>query len=153
MSHDYDPAWDYDVDEKPLRAVVVAVEAAREELEAAAAALALQAPTIHFVRNLEDSQKLALYISGTSSAPVFVLDTRAIKHGATQYDLSLEAMVIPTLKHELAHAYLESLGLELENSEMEEMVESFAEICWHEGDVNGVEWLKAASTQESLKLG
>jgi hypothetical protein len=149
VSHDYDPAWDYDLDFKPPLAVVEAVAAAREELDACAAALGLQAPVVYYVRNLEDH--LARYVNGTSSDPVFVVDARAIARGAKKYESTMEAAVVPTLKHELAHAYLESLGLE--DFAMEEVVEGFAEVCWEESDEAGVAWLKEIGEKESLKLG
>lgn len=149
MSHDYDPSWDYDLDDKPVVAVAAAVEAAKGELENTAKALSLGAPTIYFVKGL-DQNHLARYVSGTGDEPVFVVDAQVIARAAVKYKLSLETAVVPTLKHELAHAYLETVGVESE--EMEEIVESFAEICWKQGDEAGVEWLKAKVEAESLKV-
>jgi hypothetical protein len=150
MTHDYDPSWDYEIETMPVAAVVTAVEAAKSELEKTAAALGLGMPTIHFVRGL-DKRHLARYISGTSSEPVFVLDTHKLARGAVRNHLSLEAVVVPTLKHELAHAYLETWGLESEDG-TEELVERFAEICWQQGDEAGVEWLKVKIEADSPKV-
>ena len=143
VGHDYDPAWDYTLDQRPPKAVVGVVEARMEELGRVAAALGLETPRCYYVRDLSDhlGEHLARYINGTASAPVFVLDARALQIEARRSELSLQEAVVPTLWHELGHAWLESCGLELEGSE-EELVEEFARRCWYDGSDEGVAWLQ-----------
>jgi hypothetical protein len=150
VSHDYDPTWDYELDTKPAVRVVAVMKAAEEDLTKTAAALGLEKPRVYFVKDLEGDH-LARYVNGTSSEPVFVLDAKKLERAARQYKIDLETTVVTTLHHELAHAYLESLGLEGEDQE--EMVERFAEICWHSGSEEGVDWLKAQGYAKALQLG
>jgi hypothetical protein len=150
MSHDYNPEWDYTLDTKPDVGVAAEVLAAGPALAEAARGLGLAAPTIHFVKGLGGGH-LARYISGTGSEPVFVLDAQSLVRGMKRHNLDVETAVGPTLRHELAHAYMESLGLE--DMDSEETVERFAEICWRVGDEEGVEWLKAQGEALGVQLG
>lgn len=150
VSHDYNPEWDYTIDKRPDPAVVAAVARAQAELGLAASSLGLGEARIYYVKGL-DRGHLARYVNGTDAEPVFVLDSRQLVRAAAKYELDMDTALVPTLKHELAHAYLESAGVESE--EAEEVVERFASICWDQGDEIGVEWLKGWVEQESLRVG
>ena len=132
MAHDYDPAWDYDIDETPDELIVAFVNRFRMEHRPLIDALGLSQPSFHYVVGLDADEHLAKYVSGTSSAPVIVMDADAILNAADRFSVSVETAVETTMLHEYGHAYLESTG---ENEDMdphneERLVEKFAKTYW-----------------------
>lgn len=123
--HDYQIEWDYQKDNKPPKAVVLLSHPVLKELRRAARPLRLKSLRLFFVQQL-DSDHLARYVNGTSSAPVFVLDARALVQAAKRYDVDLETALRSTLFHELGHAYLDSVGIEMEEEQEEALVERYA---------------------------
>ena len=82
----------------------------------------LKAPVI-VLANLRDKGDVARFVDGTESDnPVFLLDPEPTLN-LTGY--RLREFVVQSLKHELGHAYLRTLGVEYEEDE-EGVVEEFA---------------------------
>lgn len=79
---------------------------------------------------------LARFVNGTSSDPLIVFDSHAVKKTAMKYGVLLLDGVESTLLHEYGHVYVESVGAEPDDEER--IVEAFAKRCWlgdHEGAV------------------
>ena len=83
----------------------------------------LKAPVI-VLANLRDKGHVARFVDGTESdSPVFLLDPEPTLN-LTGYQL--QEFVVQSLKHELGHAYLRTLGVEYEEEGEEGVVEEFA---------------------------
>jgi hypothetical protein len=132
MSHDYDPSWDYEIDERPDEVVIAFAERFLSEHAPLFRTLGLSAPTLHYVVDLDAEDHLAKYVSGTSSAPVIVVDAEAVLNAAGKFEVPLEVAVETTLLHEYGHAYLESTGQneDMEPHDEERLVERFAKTYW-----------------------
>lgn len=135
--HDYDPSWDYELDEEPLDQVKRLVDRFLVAHEPVFHALDIPVPHVFYVTGLIKGEHLAKFISGTASDPFIVLDSRYLDRQADEWGVHLEDAVESTLLHEYGHAYLESTG---ENEEMsgnqeERLVEKFAKTFWKTRDV------------------
>ena len=144
MSHDYRPEWDYEVDRRPLKAVRDLVDLYLFDDSVATSRgahgevlreLGIERPTVHYVTGLAEGKHLAKFVSGTSSAPVIVVDTRAMRAAEREYGVSLDTVVESTLLHEYGHAFVESVGAELDDEEG--VVERFAHYVWETRDYEG----------------
>ena len=132
-SHDYDPSWDYEVRKRPLPAVASAVKAAEGILKDFCDLLDLPTPTIHYVTDTGDH--LARYVNGTSTAPVFVVNDRALAATAKRHGVKLRDAVESTLLHEAGHAYVDSSGMSGEWDDEEDLVEEPARVFFRNGDI------------------
>lgn len=137
MAHDYDPSWDYDIDEDPLGEVRKLVDEFVAAHAQVLAALELETPTVAYVNGLKSGGHLAKYASGTAPDLVIVLDSRYLVEMADEYGVRLEAAVESTLLHEYGHAYFDARGEREEmDPETEELVvEKFAHTYWETRDI------------------
>lgn len=135
--HDYDPSWDYELDEQPLKEVRLAVEHFLRKHADVYSALNLQAPHIFYVTGLEAGEHLAKFVSGTSADPFIVLDARYLLDQADEYGVRLDDAVESTLLHEYAHAYMETTGQheDLSPAKEERLAEKFAKTYWKTRDL------------------
>lgn len=127
--HDYDPAWDYDPITRPHDPALDAAEArVRGRL---LALLGLESLTIFCVaRGCLGDDRIALYIAGTGRDPVVGLDPAA--HAETDDGLTRDLRYVASLAHELAHAHLETLGVDPDDHD-ENAIEDFARDLVHQG--------------------
>lgn len=135
--HDYDPSWDYDLDENPLDEVKRLVDRFLREHKEVFKALKMQTPHVFYVTGLDEGKHLAKYVSGTAADPFIVLDTRYLDDQADTFNVHLEDAVESTLLHEYGHAYLEATGEHEEMGERQEerLVEKFAKTYWKTRDL------------------
>lgn len=140
MTSDYDPEWDYQIDKRPSAEVVAAVRAALQHYAAVFAELELDTPQVYYVKGL--GPHLARYVSGTRNSPVIVLDAKGVIRTAKKYGVDLKDGVESTILHEVGHAYLDSVEVEVEDEE--DLVEHFAETAWRGFYDEAVVLLKAA---------
>ena len=127
--HDYDPAWDYATIARPEDPALDAAETrVRGRLMQL---LGLTEMTLFFVaRGRLGQGRIALYIAGTGTHPVIGLDPAA--HAAADDGLTPELRYVTSLAHELAHAHLETLGVDPADHD-EDAIEDFARDLVHEG--------------------
>jgi len=138
MPHEYDPEWDYELDENPNKAVQRLVDKYLKRHGFIFDALHFdEPPRVHFVTDLGGSH-VARYINGTRNMPVIVIDIPALLDAAKEYGVEMEDAVEPTLLHEYGHAYMDATGYheEMSEDEEEDRVEAFAHTYWMTGDIN-----------------
>ena len=116
---EYDPVFD---DHEPASVdeddnTVLFIREVHNDLSDAAKRLGLGAPVIYFV-DLSEYSELARYINGTNQNPNMLFDPFANPDYGE---------VWLSLLHELAHAYVESWGLDGQEPDEEEVVEDFAQ--------------------------
>ncbi|MBK1666570.1 hypothetical protein CKO28_00750 [Rhodovibrio sodomensis] len=131
--HDYDPGWDYRPIRRPASAELdEAEQAVRLHL---IPAMDLPDMTLFFVRRGQcRNGAIAKYIAGTASHPVIALDVAAHR-AAARSGRDLQVMLRTSLAHELAHAYLESCGID-PDLHCEDEVEEFAADFAHHGRIH-----------------
>lgn len=134
--HDYDPSWDYELDDEPLDEVKRLVDRFVEAHDPIFRALKMTVPHVFYVTGLDEGKHLAKFVSGTASDPFIVLDSRYLDEQADKFNAALEDAVESTLLHEYGHAYLEATGEHDEMSEHQEerLVEKFAKTYWKTRD-------------------
>lgn len=152
MSHDYDPSWDYPVVEldavpglspEDKTRVRHAIDTLKTSL---ACALGFTELEVFFVEpmGLTSAQDMnagrsavAVYCNGTSSRPVLGLDLAHMAEICQEESLDLLHQVRLSLAHELAHAYQETLGLDVEHEEgfNEDDAEAFARAWVDNGEL------------------
>lgn len=137
MSHDYDPSWDYEMDEKPLEEVTRLVDRFLKDHQQIFSVLRLPTPKVFFVTGLGEKGHLAKYINGTSSEPFIVLDAEELDAQADEYGVRLEDAVESTLLHEYGHAYLDATGRheDMKPEKEERIAEKFAKTYWETRDL------------------
>lgn len=86
------------------------------------------------VRNFR--KHLGKYILNSHKLPVVVIDPRACKKAAEEYECELHTVYLTTILHELGHAVQEARGLKFD----EEQAESLALVYWRTGDI--AQWVK-----------
>jgi len=130
--HDYDPSWDYELDDEPLDEVKRLVDRFVGEHEPIFRALKMPTPHVFYVTALDEGEHLAKFVSGTSSDPFIVLDSRYLDEQADRFNVALGDAVESTLLHEYGHAYLEATGEheEMDERKEERLVEKFAKTYW-----------------------
>lgn len=135
--HDYDPSWDYEVDDQPLDEVKRLVDRFVEAHAPIFLALKMPAPHVFYVTGLDEGEHLAKFASGTSSDPFILVDSRYLDGQADKFNVHLEDAVESTLLHEYGHAYLEATGEHEEMDELQEerLVEKFAKTYWKSRDL------------------
>lgn len=135
--HDYDPSWDYEVDDEPLEEVRQLVDAFIEAHAPVFRALKMPTPHVFYVKDLEKGEHLAKYIDGTSSDPFIVVDSKYLEAQADKFDVRLEDAVESTLLHEYGHAYFDATGEheEMGEGQEERLVEKFAQTYWKTRDL------------------
>jgi hypothetical protein len=112
--HDYDPDWDYEIDEDPDPTLAkMAIEAARQvyaELRSRGVIgdwmYGFEVWAVHI-----ETDHVAMYVGGTSSFPVVLLDLEK-HHG-------YESQFVQSIKHELKHAEQQSIDPDTEGDEDE----------------------------------
>ena len=149
MSHDYDPEWDYEVRKRPLPAVKAQVEAAKSLVAAFSELLGLAPPTYHYVADTGDH--LARYVNGTATAPVVVVNDKALAASSRAHGVPLRVAVESTLLHEVGHAYVDSVGMAWEWDDEEEIVEAPARWFFRRGDIEGAANLLMTTVAERLE--
>jgi hypothetical protein len=149
MSHDYDPEWDYEVRKRPLPAVKAQVEAAKSLVAAFSELLGLAPPTYHYVADTGDH--LARYVNGTATAPVVVVNDKALAASSRAHGVPLRVAVESTLLHEVGHVYIDSVGMAWEWDDEEEIVEAPARWFFRRGDIEGAANLLMTTVAERLE--
>lgn len=135
--HDYDPSWDYEIDEEPLDEVKRLVDRFLVDHSPIFHALKMEPPHIFYVKGLDAGEHLAKYINGTASDPFIVIDSRYVDEQADQFNVHLADAVESTLLHEYGHAYLDGTGEheEMSQEKEERLVEKFAKTYWKTRDL------------------
>ena len=113
---EYHPAWDYEPNESPSLLSQEAYEMAFDAAQELSNKLGLGQIALYYVQGESFDNHLARYINGTYKSPVIVLSDKV--------EQQEEAKI--TLFHELGHAYVESIGLEIDDDAEEDLVEEFA---------------------------
>lgn len=119
--NDYDPAWDYNIDPRPIREIKRLVDSILTDTKPLQDALGFETVNVAYITG-DNSGSLARYIDGTKDNPHFVMSTRIILYYARKYGNDLWTAVETTLVHEFGHAYLDMCGA----VQSEEDVEDFA---------------------------
>lgn len=130
--HDYNPEWDYELLPKRSAAVKkVGKIAAKMERE-----LKGELPFKRFkvYCAVLGKHKIGMYIDGTHSEPVILVDWEEIVKGAASASIDVEVGVVTTILHELGHACQESAGKEFD----EEEAENFADEYWRYGQLTPI---------------
>ncbi len=122
--HDYDAAWDYSVDQRPLKSVKRLVDFILKDTVHLQKALGFKNVSVAYIIN-DGKGGLARYIAGTMDTPYIVISTRVLAAAAKRYGVNLGTAVETTVVHEFGHAYLEMCGIDT-NDHDEEVVEQFA---------------------------
>lgn len=123
--HDYDPAWDYNVQEPDRYVAPSAAAFVRSKLFMRALREMGLGPVQVFYAPLR--RCLGKYVNGTSSAPVIGLDPEQCGTASYRYDVDLDVVVESTLLHELGHAFVDAMGFAgLQPRKEERVVEAFA---------------------------
>ena len=132
-SSEYRPAWDYEPPpDPPSDAAVSAFVQAHEVAEEAAELLGLdRGIAIYFVDADDLGRDVARYVDGTYSV-IVVSDV-----------VDSEEEAVLTVLHEVAHAYIDSTGAEVEDEE--QVVEEFAKVALWEGLDVAADWLEEAT--------
>ena len=123
-SHDYNPAWDYSVDARPLKAVKKLVDYILRDTVQLQKALGFSKVSVAYIVN-DGRGGLARYIAGTMDNPYIVISTRTLASAAKRYGVNLGTAVETTIVHEFGHAYLEMCGIDTAEHD-ENIVEDFA---------------------------
>lgn len=135
--HNYDPSWDYEMDDQPLDEVKRLVDRFVDAHAPIFRALKMPTPHVFYVTGLDESEHLAKFVGGTSSDPFIVVDSRYLDEQAGKFNVHLEDAVESTLLHEYGHAYLEATGEheEMDEPKEERLVEKFAKTYWKTRDL------------------
>ena len=138
-SAEYHPTWDYDPNEDPDLLSMEAYELAFPVAQELSQKLGMGSLALYFIAGDSVENHLARYINGTYSSPVIVLADKVVNQD--------EATL--TLFHELGHAYIDSIGADL-NSDMEEkIVEDFAHTTYMNGTERGLQFLGTAIEEQN----
>ncbi len=122
--HDYDPSWDYEVNTKVKPKIKSLVNAIISNWGELLKTLDLAKPSVHFVNNLGEGT-IAMYVNGTYTAPVLLLDIDATVEAVKGYDISLETAIETSLLHELGHAWQDSVDYEYDEDEAEHFAQEY----------------------------
>jgi hypothetical protein len=124
-THNYDPAWDYDVDDKPNKKVVQLVRAITKKIkkDLLPHIKKFEDFTIAYIK---DKDRLGTY-TGTHSEPVILLNLVEILKGCDEYEVDYHTGIETTITHELAHAIQDARGLRMTSSSAEKQAEDFAD--------------------------
>lgn len=147
MSHDYQPDWDY------VTQTLEEMDAFSDEEKAVVrsrvehATKSLSGP-LGFDQGIEvfftaqgglsaAGDRVAVFCSGTSSRPVIGLDLALLRAAALEQGLDFASELSISLGHELAHAYQESIGMDLgdEDYGAEDEAETFGRVWASTGEV------------------
>ena len=133
-SSEYHPAWDYDPNESPDLLSMEAYELAFPAAQELSQKLRLGSIALYFIDANSVEGHLARYINGTSNSPVIVLTDK----------ITSQDEAVLTLFHELGHAYIDSVGVDIDANTEEEIVEDFAHIVYSRGVDQGLQFLDNA---------
>ena len=118
--HDYDPSWDYEIDEVPDEQLVSITEDIMKEInENLMPEIGMGHAKVAYIKDAGE-QTLARYAFGTAPYPVFVVNLEEIRDAAEQYGVNIGVGIETTLTHELGHAIQDWMGMELEEEQAEE---------------------------------
>jgi hypothetical protein len=133
-SHDYDPEWDYECEVPTPADRTILIQCTNEACRRLLPALNICSLSVYCVaEGALGHNTLGKFISGTSSAPVVVVDLATIRKASKQHGLNWVDQLRATIAHELAHAFEEANGYEAGN---EEATENFARAFVTFGVVN-----------------
>lgn len=121
---DYDPAWDYNVHPNPPPRLVKIVNDIINSSKKLISALNFDKIRISYIKD-DREDALARYINGTHSSPYIVINIDVIVDLAKKNSLNIGRELEITIVHELVHAYLESIGLDVSEQD-EDVVEGAA---------------------------
>jgi len=120
-NHDYDPSWDYEIDDNPDPEYVKLVNETVGEIKSRILPEFGDIKTITTSYILDnDDDTLARYINGTKSDAHFVIDVPNLKEAIKQYPVDPKTAVESTLVHELAHAIQDILEADMDEDEAED---------------------------------
>ena len=119
--HDYNPNWDYEVNDSPDQQIAQYVEQYVNKLKKE---LLPEIGFIHsikvgFIQN-DEKGMIARYISGTQPWVVILIDIERTKEAAQNYGSNVENDIEMSILHELAHGIQEGMNFEMDESEAEE---------------------------------
>jgi hypothetical protein len=118
--HDYDPAWDYDIDTDTDKQIVNYVESYINDLKSNLL------PKIGFIQNIKigyikrEDDAIALYINGTQPWAVILINIEGTKEAIQQYGGRIEDAIEMSIVHEIGHAIQEGMDLEFDEEQAEE---------------------------------
>jgi hypothetical protein len=134
--HDYNPNWDYEVDDIPDQKLVQIAEQAMNEINnKIIQQIGIGTCKVAYIKE-KSSGALARYIYGTQPHPVFVVDLENIKRIAEECASDLycnpETEVIigirASLFHELGHAIQEWMNIDMNEEEAEEFAREYQDM-------------------------
>jgi hypothetical protein len=118
--HNYDPAWDYDIIEPPeLDKQLVDSLVDKYTSKLLPSLSAFGSFEVWFACDLKPPL-LGIYVNGTSSEPVIVLDLYNIEDAKKRYEMTSYDIVATTILHELCHAIQDYNGRSPDEDEAEE---------------------------------
>lgn len=105
-SHDYDPAWDYNIDEMPDQEVVKIVDSYVDILKKQLLPQMLdvvKGMKIGYIKQ-EYNKGIAIYINGTAPWPVILINIEETKNAIKQYGGDIGDAIEMSILHEMGHA-------------------------------------------------
>ncbi|MHA1468989.1 MAG: hypothetical protein ACTSSP_00355 [Candidatus Asgardarchaeia archaeon] len=119
--HDYDPNWDYEMNNNPDQQIVQYVEQYINKLkkELLPQIGFIQDIKVGFVQN-DGKEMIARYISGTQPWVVILIDIERTREIATEYGSELKSDLEMSILHELAHGIQEGINFDMDEREAEE---------------------------------
>lgn len=120
--HDYNPAWDYEIDVKADQEIVRFVEQYVEKLkkELLPQIGFIEGLKVGYVRNDKEASMIARYISETETWPVIIIDIERTKDASKEYGSNIYNDIEMSILHELGHAIQECSELPLDERQAEE---------------------------------
>lgn len=109
--HDYEPQWDYVVDEQPDPELFQKAVAAAKTIYARTKT-PFECWAVKFTDDEDQNNAVAMYINGTCGYPVILLDLEKHRGYEDQFYKSID--------HELKHAIQESEGRDFDEDEAED---------------------------------
>lgn len=126
MSHDYDPAWDYNV--LPISEIDADIfgNLVNHVAQKVVSQVGFESFTVFNADGLPNGS-LGIYVNGTSSAPVIGIDLGAIKRSSSIYGVCWKWQVTATIVHEIAHAIEEVQCIEIDEKRAEAFARRFVQ--------------------------
>ena len=119
--HDFDPAWEHEINENPDQEIVQFIDSYINKLkkELLPQLEDIEDMKVGYIQNT-GTDMIAKYINGTNSWPVFLIDIESTKKGVRELGLNIYDQIEMSILHELGHAIEECNGFPFDEHRAEE---------------------------------
>jgi len=135
--HDYDPSWEYEIDESPAEELASYCDSVMDEINSRLIPeIGMGKAKIAYLADLHSEHGgIAVYINGTAPYPVFGLDLRAITEACQEivdeyggdHCREVQIGIRSSLIHELGHAIQDWMGMDLDEDEAETFARDYCD--------------------------